>query len=199
MPQGPVPMKRLATAQHDRKHPAARLVDRKPINTSIAEVEKKEVKKAGVPKAQPSSANIKSSAKSGLPSRTPYVEKKKSLALNNRPTTAMNSKAKSGLEKRRVSAMPTASKKTKEETKYKVIEGEFHIEDLEVFSDFSYDEDTDIDRPEGTTSVTCTTEIVDRESEQRRMVIRKQYYLKDGRELRVKNIRPIKAKTNGAH
>lgn len=185
------------------KHPAARLAEKRPLNTSIAEnaeIEKKEMKKAGVPKPQPSSASIKTGAKSNLPSKTPHLEKKKSLALNNnRPTTAMNSKAKSGIERRRESANPIGSKKAKEEIKFEVIEDSFNPEDLEVFSDFSYDEDTDIDRPEDTKSVTCTTEILDKESTQRKMIIRKQYYLNDGRELRVKNICPIKSRTNGTH
>lgn len=65
--------------------------------------------------------------------------------------------------------------------------------DLEVFSDFSYDKSTDIDLPTNLKSVTCTTEIV-KTKQGREMVIRKQYYLHDGRELRVKNIRPIKNK-----
>jgi hypothetical protein len=78
--------------------------------------------------------------------------------------------------------------------KYEVMPDKVNLDDLEVFSDYSYDETTDIDKPDSTKMVTCKTQIVNGD-DNRKLVIRKVYYLNDGTELRVKNIRLIKSKS----
>ena len=110
------------------------------------------------------------------------VSKPGSIATNN-----VNTK----LNKYKVDKPITESHNENEEEKYEIAENLIKPDDFEVFSDYSYDKEKDIDLPENLKSVTCTTEIINNNGE-RDMIIRKQYYLNDGRELRVKNIRPVK-------
>lgn len=128
-----------------------------------------------------------------LPNRTPQITKKKSLLNDKKPATSSiyDERSKVVSQKAPVGKKTGLVAKKSEETKYQEMPDKVDINDLEVLSDYSYDDKNDIDRPENTKSVTCRTEVIQNEDGTRDMIIRKQYYLDDGRELRVKNIRPV--------
>jgi hypothetical protein len=81
------------------------------------------------------------------------------------------------------------------EEKYEEMPNKVDPASLEVASDYSYDEEKDEDKPECTKAVKHRIEIVEKEGK-RKMYIRKQYFLEDGRELRVKCIWDVRQRQN---
>jgi hypothetical protein len=126
--------------------------------------------------------------------RTPQVKKQKALLIDKKPAPSVIQIQKPVLAAQKVHEPKVTEIRKDEETKYEEMPDKVDINDLEVFSDYSYSGEEDIDRPENTKSITCGTELIKREDGSREMIIRKKYYLEDGRELRVKNIRPVKDK-----
>lgn len=164
------------------------------------------MRKPGIPKFGKPKSDIAQSTRSV---RTPHITKGKALATGKKEIPSVVSTAKKGIpsviptlkspkepnqtksKSKELNAPALKSHEPKEETKYEEMPTKINPEDFEVWSDYSYDKDSDIDRPENTKSVTCTIEIKSKENK-REMIIRKQYYLEDGRELRVKNIMPVR-------
>lgn len=128
-----------------------------------------------------------------LPNRTPQIKKQKTLINDKKPASSSiyNQRSKVVSQKAPVTKKTGLVAKNNEESKYQEMPDKVDINDLEVLSDYSYDDKNDIDKPENTKSVTCRTELIQNEDGTRDMVIRKQYYLEDGRELRIKSIRPV--------
>jgi len=190
--------------------------NKKTANLPKDDTEKRVVRKPGIPKVatktvpktdtkaapksslRPINTSKRDSKASAEPNKTPMIDKQKSLGLHGkRPSSRIGSGPGAGAVKKTTSGVPKTIKDTKvvkAESKYEEMKDRVNPEDLEVFSDYSYDPENDNDKPENTMSFTCKIEIVRKPNGQREMLVRKQYYLEDGRELRVKNINPVKVR-----
>ena len=193
-------VKRPSTTTSTYKRKSTQSVyNKKPLGLKKEEPKARE-KKPAIPKFGRPKANstVKPKAEVGARSvKTPQISKTKSLNVEKKSST-IGTSASSTKTREQKTAQTKVIKEVKtemEEEKYEEAPNKIDPKDFEVFSDESFDEEKDIDRPKNTKSLTYTMEVVKKEDGKRVMVIRKKYYLEDGRELRVKNIKPVKSKS----
>jgi hypothetical protein len=158
---------------------------------------KDDLSRAGLKKPNPTAPTARrpkahSEHTDPIVARTPQVKKQKALLIDKKPVPSVIQIQKPVLDAQKVLEPKFTEYRKAEETKYEEMPDKVDVNDLEVFSDYSYSGEEDIDRPENTKSITCGIELIKKVDGSREMIIRKKYFLEDGRELRVKNIKPVK-------